>query len=433
MQPSIISPVPTITFDSGEVTITAVFHSEYGAPMEDAEIGVRTPTTQVLAETTIIGETIIGVASVEDIEAQDSTWSLGEDLTIVAKTKEQGEWSETRYTAKTCGNPTVAIATGGSTIPSFPHQINWTYSDYDGFFQNRYELTMHTALMGDVVISEYSASHTVEISGDEIAYAAAINGTESTIQCSLTVYSTSGLSKTMEFSLSVTANSSAASVEASLTNGNLAIDSYKAFFLYALYADSCDQCAYSESGYLDFLLPVSGVRYFAVSLNSSRIGRADEITIGTFEPCGYIDYSDNGVLRRLENYLNGSESMKQSIDYEICHFAGRINPVSYYRNSTQSFSVGFSLEKDVNIPSLLETLRGIEAVYRSVNGGIYRVFISDVDSDTTSGNCPNEISLTLEVIDGSPYKMFYDSPFFKNAQLYPGENTFPSPTTWMVG
>lgn len=432
MQPSIISPVPTIVFDSGEVTITAVYHSEYGAPLEDAEIGVRTSTTQVAAETTITGETIVGVVSVDDIETQDSDWSLGDDLTVVARTKEQGEWSVTKYTAKTCGNPTVAIATGGSSIPSFPHQINWTYSDYSGFFQNRYELTMHTALMGDVVISEYTARHSLEIAGGEIAYAAAIGGTESSISCELTVYSTSGLSKTISFDLSVTGNSTAIDADTSIDDGRLIVDADSAFFLYAL-DDDCDQCAYSESGYLDFLLPVNGVRYFAVSLNSSRIGRADELTVPDIEPCGYIDYSDNGVLRRLENYLNGSESTSQDVDVDFNYFAGRKNPVAYYRDSSQSLSVGFSVEKGSDIPSLIESLRGVEAVYRSVSGGIYRVIISNVDVDASSGNTPDELSLDLDVVDGSPYKLFYDSPFFKNAQLYPGENTFPSSTTWTVG
>ena len=194
MQPSIISPVPIIVFDGGQVTITAVYHSEHGAPLEDAQIGVATDNTSVAADATVSGETITGIALLQDITQADTTWELGDNLTIIARTKEQGEWSETRYTAKTCGNPTVAITSGGSSIPSFPAEITWSYEDYSGFFQNKFELKLHTSLMGDVVISEYTSRNSVKLNGDEIAYCAAIEGTEETISAELTVYSTSGLS-----------------------------------------------------------------------------------------------------------------------------------------------------------------------------------------------------------------------------------------------
>lgn len=272
MQPSIISPVPIIVFDGGNVTVTAVFHSEYGAPIEDAQIGVATANTTIAATTTISGETITGLVLLQDITQADTSWELGDDLTIVARTKEQSEWSETRYTAQTCGNPTVTVTSGGTSIPSFPHEITWSYEDYAGFFQNKIELKLHTSLMGDVVIAEYTSRHSIGISGDEIAYAAAIGGTETSISAELTVWSTSGLSKTIDISLSVQENSTAIAAEASLNDGSLLIESNAAFFLYALYAGKCEQCAYTESGTLDFMLPINGADYFLVSTNSSRIG-----------------------------------------------------------------------------------------------------------------------------------------------------------------
>ena len=432
MQPSIISPVPIITFDNGQVTITAVYHSEYGAPLEDAQIGVATANTTIAATTAISGETITGVALLQDITQADASWELGDDLTIVARTKEQGEWSETRYTAQTCGNPTVAITSGGSSIPSFPYELTWSYSDYAGFFQNKYEFKLHTSLAGDVVISEYSAEHSVRLEGDEIAYIAAIGGTETTVSAELTVYSTSGLSKTIELKLSVQANATSITPTVTVSDGRMLVECSKAFFLYVLYGTTLTRCAYAESGTLDFLLPINDARYFVVTLNDKRIGRADEITAPVSIDCGYLDFEDNGVLTRIENLLEGSENHSVDNSVEFSHFAGRTNPVAYFREPEKSIKASCSLfGRDLD--KLIESLRGKECVYRSVRNGIFRVAIESVDYDLYRGRLGGGgLSFDMTVVDGDPYAMFYDSPFFTNAQLYPSATTYPGSNTWTV-
>lgn len=434
MQPSIISPVPIIVFDGGNVTITAVYHSEYGAPLEDAQIGVATANTTVAAETTISGETIIGVALLQDITQADTTWELGDDLTITARTKEQGEWSETRYTAQTCGNPTVTITSGGSSIPSFPYELTWSYSDYARFFQNKYELKLHTSLIGDVVISEYTARHSVQLDGSEIAYCAAVGGTEKTINGELTVYSTSGLSKTIDISLSVQENSTAIAAEASLNDGRLSIESDEAFFLYALYAGKFEQCAYTESGTLDFMLPINGAYYFLVTINSSRIGRADELIVNGSIGGGYFDYAIDGVRKRIAHIYDAKEDLTGSTTVTLNYFAGRLNPVAYLRESNEKLSVGCLVEAPCDMSALVNSLRGVEGVYRSVENGIFRVVVeSAANSLHESPEIAGSLTMSLDVVDGSPYGLFYDSPFFKDAQLYPGSTTYPSPNTWTVG
>lgn len=435
MQPSIISPVPIITFDDDSCRITAVYHSQYGAPLEDAQVGVITPNTTIAAtSTTVSGETFTGIVSLQDITTADSTWSLGDDLTILARTKEQDEWSETRYTAKTCGNPTVTIVSGGTSIPSFPAEITWSYDDYDGFFQNKFELTLHTSLMGDVVIAEYTSRHSVRLNGEEIAYGAAIGGTEQSVNAELVVYSTSGLSKTIDLTLVLTPNTTSIVTSASLNEGRLVVDAEEnPFFLYVLYGGKCEQCAYTESGYLDFLLPISGARYFAITLNDSRIGHGNELDVDIDLNAGYLDYSDNGVLKRLDNMLNPSEDHSLSNDVTYTYFAGRTNPVVYFRESEKTLSAAFEVF-DADIYSIVESLRNIEGVYRSAkSGSIHRVAIDSVDVTVLTGRANvYELDLGMTVIDGSPYKLFYDSPFFQNAQLYPGEDTYPSSTTWTV-
>lgn len=433
MQPSIISPVPIITFDDGKVEICAVFHSEYGAPMEDAQIGVATGSTTLAADTDISGETVTGVALLADITNADADWTLGDDLTIVARTKEQGEWSETKYTAATCGDPTVTVVSGGSSILSFPAEINWTYEDYSGFFQNKVELKLHTGLMGDVVLSEYTSRHSIGIDGSEIAYCAAIGGSEGSVAAELTVHSTSGLSKTIALELAVTPNETALEPTASLNDGRLLVECDEPFFLFALYAGRCTQCAYTDSGTLDFLLPINGARYFVVSLNEKRIGRADEISSSVSIDCGYLDYVDNGVLTRLENLLNGEEGHALENTVQFSHFAGRRNPVAYFRESEKTITAKCAMfGRDLD--AVIESLRGIEGVYRSVRNGIFRVAVDSVEYDLYRGvSGGGGIALKMTVIDGDPYAMFYDSPFFKNAQLYPSATTYPSETTWMVG
>lgn len=434
MQPSIISPVPIIVFGGGNVTVTAVFHSEYGAPIEDAQIGVATANTTIAATTTISGETITGLVLLQDITQADTSWELGDDLTIVARTKEQSEWSETRYTAQTCGNPTVTVTSGGTSIPSFPHEITWSYEDYAGFFQNKIELKLHTSLMGDVVIAEYTSRHSIGISGDEIAYAAAIGGTETSISAELTVWSTSGLSKTIDISLSVQENSTAIAAEASLNDGRLLIESNAAFFLYALYAGKCEQCAYTESGTLDFMLPINGADYFLVSTNSSRIGRADEIAIDRSIGGGYFDYAVDGVRKRIAHIYDVKEDLTGSTSVTLNYFAGRLNPVAYFRDSNEKLSVGCLIEAPCDMSALINSLRGVEGVYRSAENGIFRVVVeSAANSLHESPEIAGSLTMSLDVVDSSPYGLFYDSPFFKDAQLYPGSTTYPSPNTWTVG
>lgn len=433
MQPSIISPVPIITFDNGQVTITAVYHSEYGAPLEDAQIGVATSNTTIAAETTILGETITGVALLQDITQADASWELGDDLTIVARTKEQSRWSETRYTAQTCGNPTVTVTSGGTSIPSFPTEITWSYEDYAGFFQNKIELKLHTSLMGNVVISEYTSRHSISVSGDEIAFAAAIGGTETSISAELTVWSTSGLSNTTDLTLTVQPNSLAFTFDASANDGNMLIEGTSSFFLFCLANNECKQCAYTESGTLDFRLPINNARYFAITLNDKRIGRANEITSPIAINCGYLDYDDNGVLSRLDNLLDGEENHSLDNSVEFSHFAGRKNPVAYFRETEKTLTARCALfGRDLD--KLAESLRGKEGVYRSVRDGIFRVAIESFEYDLYRGRAGGgEISLKMAVVDGDPYAMFYDSPFFIDAQLYPGADTYPSSTTWTVG
>lgn len=434
MQPSIISPVPIITFDNGEMTVTAVYHSEYGAPIEDAQIGVATETTSVAADTEISGETITGVVLLEDITQADESWSIGDDLTVIARTKEQNEWSEARYTSKTCGNPTVAIASGGTSIPSFPAEITWSYDDYDGFFQNKFELTLHTNLMGDVVISEYTSSHSIRLNGEEIAYGAAIGGTEQSVSAELVVYSTSGLSKTINFDLSLQPNSVAVSANGTISEGRMLIECEKAFFLFALRNGKCEQCAYTESGTLDFMLPINNVDYFAVTLNESRIGRADTIEVTGLLSGGFLDYVVDGIRKRIKHLYDVKEDLSGSTTVSLSYFAGRLNPVAYFRESNEKLSVGCLIEAPCDVSSLISSLRGVEGVYRSAKDGIYRVVVESASNSLhESPEIAGTLSMSLDVVDGSPYELFYESPFFEDGQLYPGSNTYPSSDTWTVG
>jgi hypothetical protein len=439
VQPSILSPVPVITFIDGVVTIKAAYHSQYGAPLEDAQIGVKTSKSSASAqEVTINGEEFSGTVLLTHIQASDSDFELGDDLTIIARTKEQGEWSETLYTAKTCGEPEVEIASG-SSIPKFPYELNWEYADYDGFFQCRYELRIKTRLMGSVSIGKYSAEHNATIDGKEIAYAAAISGTEQSLQCELEVWSTSGLSKVISFALSISASLSAGTPTAELEDGKMKIINGSPFFLYALSNNDCVECAYSESGNLIFSLPIippDTVRYFVVVLDSNRFGRADEIFPTGWDgvPRSYFDYYVDGSTRRLELLLDQTDEASIENESNSFNFAGRKDPVVFSRSSTISRSVTCVLRKPVEVDSLLESLRGKEGVYRSSRGDIIRCFVQSVSF--TKRNEPGiagDLSMSLLKVSGSPYRLFYESPFFKDKRLYPGPNVFPGPNTFMVG
>lgn len=439
MKPSIISPVPVITFANGELVVKAVYHSQYGAPLEDAQIGVRTANSSAAAtEVSISGEEFSGVILLSHIQTSDPDWFVGQELTIVARTREQGEWSETRYTAKTCAEPSVVIATGGSSILRFPHQINWTYYDFPGFFQCRYELRLKTSLMGTVSIGAYTSDLSVTISGKEIAYGAAINGTEESISCELEVWSTSGLSKVIEFELAISASIEKSTATAIIDDGKMAVECNNPFFLYAL-SDECSECAYSESGALMFALPIvppNAVRYFVVVLDENRFGRADEIFPSGWDgvPRSYFDYFDNGATKRLELLLDQSDSALVENDLTICTFAGRKDPVVYSRTSSASRDISCVLMKPVEVDNLLETLRGKEGVYRSSRGDIIRCFVQSVSlSKRMEPGIAGDLSMSLLKVDGSPYRLFYESPFFIDARLYPSEDTYPSSSTFTRG
>lgn len=440
MQPSIISPVPVITFTNGELVVKAIYHSEYGAPLESAQIGVRTANSSAAATNVeIAGEEFTGTVLLSHIQTNDPDWYVGQDLTVVARTREQGVWSETYFTAKTCAEPSVVIATGGSTVYSFPHEINWTYYDYPGYFQCRYELRLKTNLMGEVSISKYASDLSVTITGKEIAYAAAINGTEEAISCELEVWSTSGLSKVIEFQLQVSASIPQSHASAVVDDGKMIIENADPFFLYALSHGVCSECAYSESGALMFALPLippDSVRYFVVVLDESRFGRADEIFPSGWDgvPRSYFDYFDNGATKRLELLLDQSDSASIENESSSYVFAGRKDPVVYSRTSNASRDVSCVLMKPVEVDNLLETLRGKEGVYRSSRGDIIRCFVQSVSfSKRTEPGIAGDLSMSLLKVDGSPYRLFYDSPFFTDERLYPGENVFPGPNTFMRG
>lgn len=434
MQPSILSPVPTIAFVGGLLTVEAVYHSGTGAPMQQAEISVSTGRTAVVAATSASGESVTGTVKLSDIVASDAAWSLGNDLTIVAKTMEQGAWSETRYTAPTCGPPSVSIVSGAGKLYGFPQEINWTYGDYPGFYQERWKLTVTgSSLVGKVEIESYSATPSLSLEGPEVAYAAAVGGTAAKLTCVLEVWSTSGISASVSFDLVPTSYAVEAKPSASIADGRMLVECGKPFFLYAL-SDSFEQCAWSDDGYLNFALPTSGPRWFAVTLGENRIGRADEVHVSGTIGSAYIDYETDGIMKRVDVELDAdaSQSITSSIDYHT--FAGRENPVGYSRGTSRNLSASCTLFNPQQAHEIADEISGAEAVFRAYNGGIWRVV---VDSASNSANkarsASGNLSLSMTVVDGSPYALFYGSPFFRDAQLYPGVKTFPSNATWMVG
>lgn len=439
MQPSILSPVPVITFIGGELTIVARYHSEYGAPLEDAQVGVYTQNSSVAADVTIDGETITGVVKLDHIQTNDSKWSLGDDLTLSVRTKEQSKWSETRTTEKTCGEPVVKIATGGSTLVGFPHEINWTYQDYEGFYQCKYELRLKTLLMGTVRITKYASEYSVTIDGSEIAYACAIGGTEQNLPCELEVWSTSGLSKVSTFNLAIDADIPQAKASAQIKDGTMVVESANPFFLYVLSGNTFEQCAYASGTALTFSLPIvppQSVRYFVVTLNEDRFGRADEIKPSGFDgvPRSYFDYYVDGIPQRIELLLDQTDDASVDSDIVSYTFAGRKDPVVYKRTSSASRSVSCVLLKPLDVDALLESLRGTEGVYRSSRGDIIHCFVESVSlSKRTEPGVAGDLDMSLQKVDGSPYRYFYQSPFFSDERLYPGDDVYPGTDTWMMG
>lgn len=437
MQPVIIAPVPIILFEDGEVEIHARFRSEFGAPLQSATVGIGTESGGLVNCTVSVdGEEIYATGNLADIQFIDEDFSLGDEVRIVVRTKELEQWSETEYKAVSAGNPTVEVVSGHGTLNGFPHTIQWDYSDFDGYFQCEYELKIKGSnLMGEVVISEYSNSNSLSISGKEIAFASSIGGTVEKLECELTVWSTSGLSATASFELDITGSVSAVSPSGVLSDFKLLVNAGKEFFLYAQVDGITQECGYSESGELLFDLPVKGARYFVVTFNDDHLGRADEVTV-TVESMHspHLDFPDDGVKRRITLLLDNESSASLDNSVEYVHYAGRDDPVGYANDATTTMNVSAYLFEPLSLNELLKQFKGREAVYRPSKGGIYRVFVDNLSYTASERykQISGQVSFSLTRVDGSPYGLFYESPFFKNAQLYPGPYTYPGPNTWMV-
>ena len=429
MQPSIISPVPTILFSGGSVTIKARYNSETGAPMQQCGVGVATKKTTVAGTVSVDGEVITGVVQIIDIEQADGDWRIGDDLSVVVRTMENGSWSETRFTAKTCGEPDVVLTSGHETLSSFPHAVTWDYGDGDGFWQCGWKLTVSgSRLMGEVSISSYTNAQEAIIDGSEIAYAADVGGALPTLDCVLEVISTSGASRKTRFRLSVSGGPAKPNIAASVDDGRLLIESTEPFQLYAI-GSQPTRAAYSDSGVLLFDLPDASTRLFAVTLDESKIGRGDELFFSG--PLGgYIDYTLDGGKRRLDVGWEGKESALFSSDVELVHFAGRRYPVSYTRDATGSFSLSCVLDDGEDAVSVCESIKGLEAVYRPQFGGVFRIVVNDASSSIGDDDGIPSVSLSVNIVDGSPYALIYDDPWFEDVLLYPGDRTYPGDSTY---
>lgn len=427
MQPTIISPVPTLLFSGGSVVVVARYNSGSGAPMQKCEIGVFTGRSSVACPTTVDGENFTGTAIVRDIEQADENWSVGCDLTVIARTMEGGKWSETRFTAKTCGDPGVVLTSGNTSLAAFPHAITWDYADVDGFWQCGWVLRISgSRILGDVELKSYTNDQKALINGAEIAYAADFGGTLESLDCTLEVLSTSGAVRKMHFTLPVSGDPVEPVISSFPDDGRLLIESSAPFQLYAL-GDFSGRAAYSYSGQLLFDLPDSKTRLVAVTLDGARIGRGDELSFsGDF--CGYLDYTINGRKRRFDVGWDGGESSAFSSSVELVHFAGRKYPVAYTRDASGSFSVSCAVESNDDAVSIARSLDGVEAVFRPQWGGLHRVVIDKASSSI--GDSYQSISISCNVVDGSPYSLLYDDPFFEDILLYPGANTFPGKNTY---
>lgn len=437
MQPVIVAPVPIILFANGEVEIHARYRSEFGAPMTDAQVGIGTSAGFANCSVTVEGEEIYAIGKLSDLEFIDETFTVGSEAIIQVRTCELENWSETQYKATTAAEPTVTLASGVGSVSGFPYPLSWSYEDYEGYYQCQYELRITGSnLMGEVVINEYSNASSLTITGKEIAFGAKIGGTNETLHCELEVWSTSGLSTVTEFDLTLSGTVDAATPTGVRQDFKLAVEAGREFFLYALVDGVAQECGYSSDGYLLFDLPIKDARYFAVTLNSARLGRADEVVItGEKMRSPHIDYPDNGVKKRITLLLENESDMDLSNDVEYVHFAGRSEPVGYYTNSETTMSVSAYLLEPMSVSQLLEQLKGREAVYRPSKGGIHRVFVDKVSytASERSSQISGRVGLSLTKVDGSPYGLFYESPFFTDAQLYPSATTYPSSETWMVG
>lgn len=437
MQPVIIAPVPIVLFENGEVEIHARFRSEFGAPLQDASVGIGTEAGGLAScAVTLDGEEIYATGKLADIQFLDENFILGDEVIVSVRTNELGEWSQTQYKAVSAGDPTVEVVSGFGALNGFPHAISWDYTDFDGYFQCQYELRIKGSnLMGEVVINEYSNQNSLSISGKEIAFASAIGGTVEKLECELKVWSTSGLSASTNFEFEITGEVPAIAPTGVLSDFKLLVNAGKEFFLYAQVDGVTQECGYSENGELLFDLPVKGARYFVVTFNENHLGRADEVLVtGESMRSPHLDFPDNGVKRRITLLLDNESSASLDNSVEYVHYAGRDDPVGYANDATTTMNVSAYLFEPLSLNELLKQFKGREAVYRPAKGGIYRVFVDNLSYTASERykQISGQVSLSLTRVDGSPYGLFYDSPFFTNAQLYPGADVYPSSQTWTV-
>lgn len=429
MQPTILSPVPFILFSGGSVYIVARYNSGTGAPMQKCEIGVATGKVSLACSVVVDGETFSGSAAIADIVQADTTWSVGHDLTIIARTMEAGKWSETHFSARTCGDPSVSLTSGYTTLSAFPHAVTWDYSDVEGFWQCGWVLRITgSRIMGDVELRSYTNSHEALINGSEIAYAADLDGTVDSLHCSLDVLSTSGAVKTLQFDLVVSGNPKKPAITNRPDGGRLLVESSLPFQLFAL-GDNPQRAAYSDSGQLLFSLPDSSTRLVAVTLDEARIGRGDELYFSG-EFCGYLDYVLDGGKRRLDVSWDGGESSSFSSSSDLVHFAGRKYPVAYMRDSVGTFNISCSVDDADDAVLIAKSIEGVEAVYRPQCGGLYRVVIDKASSSIGDTDGFQSVAISCNVVDGSPYSLLYDDPFFEDIMLYPGVSVYPGKDTY---
>lgn len=437
MQPVIIAPVPIILFEDGEVEIHARFRSEFGAPLQQATVGIGTEAGGLVNCTVSVdGEDIYAVGKLADIQFIDEEFKLGDEVIILVRTSELEEWSETEYKAQSAASPTVEVTSGHGTLSGFPHTISWDYSDYEGYFQCQYELRIKGSnLMGEVIINKYSNQSSLTLTGKELAFASSIGGTVEELQCELEVWSTSGLSATTTFDFDISGSATSVSPTGVLSDFKLLVNAGKEFFLYSQIDGITQECGYSESGELLFDLPVKDARYFVVTFNSNHLGRADEVIVtGEAMRSPHLDFPDDGVKRRITLLLDNESSASLDNSVEYVHYAGREDPVAYANDSTTSMNVSAYLFEPLSLNELLRQFKGREAVYRPSKGGIYRVFVDSLSYTASERykEISGQVSFSLTRVDGSPYGLFYDSPFFTNAQLYPGSDVYPSSNTWTV-
>lgn len=434
MQPTLLAPVPVAVFRGGALEIKARYNSGTGAPMEACTVGVRTASVSCAAASAEVdGEGFSGTVRLADIQQLDPGWEVGDRLTVVASTREAGEWSETRYDAATCGPPEVSLVEGSGIITGFPHIIAWDYGDFPGWWQCRYELAIRgSRLMGEVSVAGYSSEPMIELTGEEVGFGADFGGTLDALSCTLRVESTSGASAELAFDVAIDGSVEAPEVSASVDDGRLLVESSAPFELFAIGKGGGERAAWTKTGSLMFDLPDAASRYCAVTLGSGRVGRADEVPvqIGRF-PCSYLDYIAGGERKRLELRYNPEESASMAGDSEMVRYAGRANPVRAFVAMDVAISASAVAMEPLDLGELQDELRGIEAVYRSGKGGIWRVVVDSVRWARARGKAlAGEVELSMTVVDGSPYGLLYDSPVYVDRMLYPGPDVYPGPNLY---